>query len=160
MSFFRKKTKPHVRHFFNDEELRSVRCLLSHGISIEDAPVKAKGGLLIDGHLKRCRIYRDDTPGLVRISVLGCVQSSLIECTDLLIEGMADSVVIAASGRIEISPTAVVVGRILLGTQTRLHIAPGANVVNMSVKSLQQTEHTMHQVDTTFNAKATDASYT
>jgi len=156
MSLFVKKAILPNFHFFSDEDLRAVRCLLSHGLTVEDGPVSAKGGLMIDGQLNRCRIVR--TPGLLRISVLGCVQASLIECTDLLIEGLANGIVIAASGRIEITATAIVVGSILLGPQTRLHIAAGANVQDLSIKPINQAVPMTRHVKSASNAKATYAA--
>ena len=148
MFLFFKKRKPPSFHLFDDGDLQAVRCLLSQGISIKDAPVTAKGGLRIDGQLHRCRIYRTDTSGMLRISELGCVQASLLECTDLLIEGLAKGVVIAASGRIEIASTALVEGRVLMGAQTQLHIAPGAQVQDLSIRPFNLAEQTLPQEKT------------
>ena len=150
--FFKKRKTPSF-HLFDDGDLQAVRCLLSHGISIKDAPVTAKGGLRIDGQLHRCRIYRTETSGMLRISELGCVQSSLLECTDLLIEGLAKGVVIAASGRIEIASTAMVEGRVLMGAQTQLHIAPGAHVQDLSIKPFNQSVPTPVHGKTASNKK-------
>lgn len=121
---------------FSEAERNSPRNLISQGVQLTGGDVCAQGGLLIDGQLVGTRTIKTLDASLIRISVLGRVQSTLLECTDLVIDGQAQGVVIMAQGRVAIGSTAVVVGTLLKGPQCELYISPSADVQDLTIKPL------------------------
>jgi hypothetical protein len=124
------------RHLFTDAELRSLKSLISQGVTIEGAPISADGGVLVDGQLIQCCMARTKAP--ILLSTLSRIVGSVFDCDDLLIDGRAESVVIVARGRLEIGPSAVVVGTLFRGPQCQLYIAATADVQDLSIKPIQE----------------------
>jgi len=146
------KSPAKAGQLFTTEELTSVSAMVAHGVHFRDGALTAQGGLLVDGQLSNCRQLSTTDKSLIRISVRSEVASTLIDCHDLLIEGKAQAVVIIATGRVEIGPTAVVVGSLFKGPSAQLYVAPSADVTDLTIKPISDSMRVSMHVPQTAGA--------
>jgi len=130
-------TSSDKRCLFPQEQVRLIRSMLTAGIDVHGAELCAAGGLMIDGHVSGSSSIKTSDNSMIAISSRGQVSDSVIEATDLLIEGQANAVVMVVTGRVEFGPAAVVVGTLYKGPHAEVYVAPTADVQDLTIKPMR-----------------------
>lgn len=125
-------TSSDKRCLFPQEQVRLIRSMLTAGLAVNGAELCGSGGLMIDGQVSGSSSIKTDDNSMIAISSRGKVTESVIEATDLLIEGHAHAVVMVVTGRVEFGPTSVVVGTLFKGPHAQMYIAPTADVQDLT----------------------------